>query len=146
AGCMAANNHGTDDPVCAKHGDRDQRTPAALSQDAQVRIEWHLAKVWEHLEPALLRGFAEEGVIKSYPGATKSLLRFLAGTVGGLEAELPGVLVELIDRAAVCAGHLYRLLDDRVEHLGEVQAEAFRLTHCVEGLELSHLAPELVGA
>src|SRR5215472_11172305 len=72
AGCMATNNHGTDDPVCAKHGDRDQGTPAALSQDAQVRIEWHLAKVWEHLEPALLRGFAEEGVIKSYPGATKS--------------------------------------------------------------------------
>src|SRR6516165_2509189 len=145
-GCMAANNHCPDDAAFAEHGDGYQRTPAILGQDAQVRIEWLLAKVRELQGPAQCRGFAEERVIKSYPGAPKSLERFRTGTEDGLDTELPGVLVELIDRAAVCTGQLYGLRNDRVEHLGEVQAEALRLTHGAEGLELSHLSPEFVGA
>ena len=41
---------------------------------------------------------------------------------------------------------MYRLRDDRIEHLSEVQAEALRVTHCAERLELIHLAIEFVGA
>ncbi len=144
-GCMAADNHGTDDAAFAKHGDGNQGTPAALGQDPQVGIAWRVAKVRELQGPAQRRCLAEEGVIESYPGAPESVERFRAGAEDGRDAELPGVLVELVDRAAVRPGQLYRLRDDRIEHLGEVQAEALRLTHCAEGLELIHLALEFVG-
>src|SRR5215469_8574999 len=109
-------------------------------------IEWHLSKVREHQGPTQRRRFAEEGVVKSYSGAPESVERFRACTADRLDAELPRVLVVLVDRAAICPGQLHRLGDDRVEHLTEVQAEAHRLTHCAKGLELIHLAPEFVGA
>src|SRR5512140_2081869 len=68
-GCVAADNQGTHDAAFAEHRDGHQGTPAALGQDAQVGIEWRVAKVREpHGVPPLCR-LAEEGVIKAYPGA-----------------------------------------------------------------------------
>ena len=59
-------------------------------------IEWRVAKVRELEGPAQRRRFADKGVIEFYPGAPESVERFLAGAADGLDAELPGVLVELV--------------------------------------------------
>src|SRR5580658_858036 len=98
---MAADNHGPDDAALAKHGHGDQGAPASLGQDAQVGIERRLAKVRELQGPAQRRRFSDKGVINTYPGAPESVERFRAGAADGLDVELPGVLVELVDRAAV---------------------------------------------
>src|SRR6185437_13678226 len=144
--CMAADNHGADDAAFPEHGHGNQGTPAGLGQGAQVRIEWRVAKVGELQGPAQRRRLADKGAVKAYPGAPEGVERFRAGAADGLDAELPGALVELVDGAAVRPGQFYRLRDDRVEHLGEVQAGAHRLAHRAESLQLSQLAPELVGA
>src|SRR5215469_17085882 len=82
-GCMAANNHGTDDAAFAEHRDGNQGTPAALVQDAQVRVRWRGANVRE-LQRATQRCYlAQEGVLESYPGAPESVERFRAGTEDG---------------------------------------------------------------
>src|SRR5215469_9759776 len=95
SGCMAADNQGTHDAAFAEHGDGNERTPPAFGQDAQVGIERRVAKVREPHGVAPFCRFAEEGALKSYPGMAKSVEHLLAGTAGGADAELLGVLVEL---------------------------------------------------
>ena len=84
--------------------------------------------------------------MKSYPGTAKGVEHLRCSPAGGLDSELLGVLIELVDRPAVGPGHYHRLHDDRGEHLYKVQAGAHALTYRAEGLELVHFAGEFVSA
>jgi hypothetical protein len=77
---IAANNQGTNDAAFAEHGDGNQGTPTAFDQDAQVGIEWRVAKVREPHGMAPHCRLAEERVIKSYPGTAKSVEHLWAST------------------------------------------------------------------
>ena len=68
-----------------------------LGQDAQVRIERRVAKVRELQGPAKRRCFAHKGALEAYPGTPESVERLRGGAADCRDAELPGVLVELVD-------------------------------------------------
>ena len=142
----APDDERTDDPVLAQHRNGDDRPPAALVEHPQVRIEHRPRR-----DPSTTSGrpsFAARPTRVSSSRMRSAWSLSITARLGPVGARGRGssrsALRVLHHRAAVGVGELHGVLDDRLQHLVEVEAGADRLADLAQRLELVHLAGQLL--
>ena len=142
AGALPTDDQGADDLALAEHGYGDQRAPAGVPQDLQVRIRLDGARgrrrrsgdvAWPPGRRASRRGRSGSSAA-ARPPRDRSGRRPARGSSGRLDV--------LHDRAAVGLGQLDGVLGDRVEDVVDVQAGADGLADHPQRLQLVDLLGE----